>query len=168
MVLHKGMEIIPGTLPPKSVILVPITVGNQTKGGIHLENMEREDAFGPAEVQLLTTLASSMGIALENARLFSETQSLLKETEQRNAELQIINSVQQGLAAQLDIQAIYDLVGEKIREIFDAQVVMLGTIDSVNRIEHAHYVIEKGQRFYPPPRELGVPQITLSSIASRS
>ena len=40
---------------------------------------------------------------------------------QRNAELAIINSIQQGLASKLEIQAIYDLVGEKIREIFKNQ-----------------------------------------------
>ena len=56
-------------------------------------------------MRLLQTLASSMGIALENARLFGETQRLLKETEQRNAELAIINSVQKALASKLDMQA---------------------------------------------------------------
>ncbi len=59
-----------------------------------------------------------MGVALENARLFDETQRLLKETEQRNAELAVINSVQQGMAAELDFQAIVDLVGDKMREMF--------------------------------------------------
>ena len=39
-----------------------------------------------------------MGAALENARLFDETQRLLQETEQRNAELAVINSIQQGIA----------------------------------------------------------------------
>ena len=59
-----------------------------------------------------------MSVALENARLFDETQRLFKETEQRAAELAIINSVQEGLAAELDFQAIVDLVGDKIREMF--------------------------------------------------
>mgnify|MGYP003693861837 CR=1 FL=1 len=49
-----------------------------------------------------------MGVALENARLFDETQRLFKESEQRAAELAIINSVQQALAAELNIQGIYD------------------------------------------------------------
>ena len=48
-------------------------------------------------MRLLTTIAASLGTALENARLFDETQRLLKETEERNAELAIINSVQAGL-----------------------------------------------------------------------
>ena len=69
------------------------------------------------------------GVALENARLFDETQRLLAETDERAAELAIINSVQQGLAAQLDMQAMYDLVGDKIQEIFDAQVVDIGIYD---------------------------------------
>ncbi len=76
-----------------------------------------------------------MGVALENARLFDETQRLLKETEQRAAELAIINSVQQALAAELDIQAIYDLVGDKIREIFDAQTSASRVYDTAD--EHA-------------------------------
>ena len=59
-----------------------------------------------------------MGVALENARLFDETQRLLKETEQRAAELAVINSIQQGMAAELDFQAIVDLVGDKLRELF--------------------------------------------------
>ena len=66
----------------------------------------------------MSTLAANLGTALENARLFDETQRLLKETEQRAAELAIINSVQAALAAELNIQGIYDTVGDKIREIF--------------------------------------------------
>jgi GAF domain-containing protein len=60
----------------------------------------------------------SLSVALENARL-------VHETRQRNAELALINSVQQAIAGELDPQAIYDLVGDKIQEVFDAQVVSI-------------------------------------------
>ena len=70
-------------------------------------------------MRLLTTVAARMGVALENARLFDETQRLLKETEQRAAELAVINSIQEGMAAELDFQAIVDLVGDKLREVFN-------------------------------------------------
>jgi len=39
----------------------------------------------------------------------------------RVEELAVINSVQEGLVSEMDMQGIYDLVGEKIREIFKAQ-----------------------------------------------
>lgn len=50
---------------------------------------------------------------------------LEEELAQRDAELGIINSIQQGLASRLEFQAIYYLVGDKIREIFNAHVVMI-------------------------------------------
>ena len=53
----------------------------------------------------------------------------MHETRQRNAELALINSVQEALAGELEMQAIYDVVGEKIREIFDTQGVAIATVD---------------------------------------
>src|SRR5262245_56013642 len=43
----------------------------------------------------------------------SKSISLKQQLAQREVELQIINSIQQGLAAELDFQAIVDLVGDK-------------------------------------------------------
>ena len=92
--------------------------GNEVKGVISLQNIDRENAFSDSDVRLLETLANSMSVALENARLFDETQRLLKESEQRATELSIINEIQQGLAAELDFQAIVDLVGDKLSNVF--------------------------------------------------
>ena len=45
-------------------------------------------------------------------------------TEQRNAELAVINSIQQGLAAELrEFQAIVELVGDKLREILKPDIL---------------------------------------------
>jgi len=69
---------------------------------------------------------------------------------QREAELSIISSVQLGLSTQLEVQEIYNLVGDKIREIFNAQVVMISPYNPVtNTVEH-RYAIEKGQRIFAP------------------
>ena len=94
----------PGTDWAHSIVGVPIIGSDRVLGAIGLQNHEREYAFGEDDVRLLQTVAASMGVALENARLFDETQRLLKETEQRNAELAVINSIQQGSPAELDFQ----------------------------------------------------------------
>ena len=78
---------------------VPILAGERVLGVIALESARR-NAFTEADERLLSTLASSMGVALENARLFDETKRLLAETDERAAELAIVNSVQEGLAAE--------------------------------------------------------------------
>lgn len=113
----------------KSGMNVPLMVGKEIKGMIHIANLDKENAYDESDLRLLTTLANSMSVALENARLFDETQRLLQETEQRNAELAVINSIQAGLSSKLDMQAIYDLIGNKIRDIFDAETVAINYYD---------------------------------------
>ncbi len=131
----------------KSVIFVPIVVGGESVGVMSLQHVN-EDAFTDADVRLLTTLGNSMSVALENARLFDETNRLLKETEQRTAELAVINSVQEGLASELDIQGIYELVGDRLCQLFpETQTLVIRTFDHQAGIEHFHYAIEKGVRF---------------------
>ena len=119
-----GLRTVPGTNPTKSGVFVPLIIGDKVNSYISLQNMKTENAFSESDVRLLETLANSMSVALENARLFDETTRLLKETEQRTAELAVINSVQEGLARELDMQAIYELVGNKIRDVFDARPLL--------------------------------------------
>ena len=87
-----------------------------------------------------------MGVALENARLFDETQRLLKETEQRAAELAVINSIQEGMAAELDFQAIVDLVGDKLREVFNTGDIGIRWYDPKTNLIHFLYEYEHGVR----------------------
>ncbi len=131
----------------KSVLFVPLVVGDRATGVISLQNLDREHAFDEGDVRLLVTLAGSLAVALENARLFEETR-------QRNAELALITDVQRGLAENLDAQAMYDLVGDRIREIFDAQVVDIAVLDPATGLVHFPYVIEKGERLHDDPIEL--------------
>src|SRR5207253_8714779 len=76
--------------------------------------------------------------------LFDQTKRLLAETDERAAELALINSVQQGLSAKLDMQAMYELVGDEIRKIFDAQVVTIVTYDHDAETMTVRYVIQNG------------------------
>ncbi len=147
-----GVKPVPGTQAPKSAVYVPLVIGEKVTGYTSLQNIDKENAFSESDIRLLETLANTMGVALENARLFDETTRLLKETEQQKAELGVINSVQEGLAKELDMQAIYDLVGNRIQELFNAQAVIISTFDHETATEHFKYLIEDGQRFYLPPR----------------
>ncbi len=130
-----------------SALFVPLISGDDVTGFLMLENLDHEDAFSEADVRVLSTLAASLSVALENARLFDETKRLLAETDERAAELAIITSVQEGLAQNLDMQAMYDLVGDKIQEIFDAQVVDIGILDRDADEIQFPYTIERGVRF---------------------
>ncbi len=146
-----GGKVLENSEEYKSGMYVPLIVGKEIKGMIGIASLEKENAYGDSDLRLLTTLANSMSVALENARLFDETNRLLNETDQRAQELSIINSVQSGLAAQLDIQAIFDLVGDKVRDTFNAQTVVITTYDRQTNLKHYPYMIEKGQRYSQEP-----------------
>ncbi|HEV2685069.1 MAG TPA: GAF domain-containing protein, partial [Actinomycetota bacterium] len=146
-----GVTPVPGSDQSQCAVFVPILGSDRVLGLIVLENYEREDAFGEAEVRLLSTVAASMGVALQSARLFDETQRLLKETEQRNAELAVINSIQHGMAGSLDFQGIVDLVGDKLREVLRTENLGIRWRDPKTRFVHYLYQCEHGRRIFPEP-----------------
>ncbi len=123
----------------RSMLYVPLVLGGRSTGVISLQNVDRTDAFSASDGQLLETLAGSLSAALENARL-------MHETRQRNAELALINDVQAALAGELELQAIYDVVGDRIRDVFDAQVVNIAIDDEASGLLQFVYLIERGLR----------------------
>ena len=84
-------------LSSNSWLGVPIPVGDVVVGVLCVEDMA-VDAYTDADEQLLGTLAANMGVALENARLFDETKRLLTETDERAAELAVINEIGDALS----------------------------------------------------------------------
>lgn len=135
----------------KSELLVPIKVKGRTVGVLDVQS-EHEADFEQTDLELMQAIANQTGIAIENARLFAETQHLLEETKQRANELATINSVQQELSSKLEEQSIYELLGDTFRNFFNAQVVMISAYDPhSNTVEH-RYAIERGERVDAPGR----------------
>jgi len=130
---------------PDSYMAVPIIAGDQVIGVVDVQSYQ-PNAFDDNSLRLLQTLSANMGVAIQNARLFEETQRLLQETEQRNEELAIINSVQTALASKLDFRGIVDSVGNRLAEIFLEENVGIGFLDKANDLFRVHYLFENGKR----------------------
>ena len=94
-VLNEGkMKVIPGTELPKTWLGVPMLVGNEVRGIVSMQNLDKENAFSKFDIDLLMTLTNSMSVSLENARLFNETERLLKLME---GEMRIAHLTQQSI-----------------------------------------------------------------------
>ena len=125
----------------KSAIYAPILAGNEARGVVSIGVHDRENAYTESDVHLLQTLANAMSVALENARLFDETQRLLKETEDRAAELTAISTVSQSLVAETELGSMIQLIGSQMRAIFDADIVYVALLDPQTNLIHFPYQI---------------------------
>ncbi len=126
---------------------VPLKSEGHTLGVLVVQTYTPDKRLTRADLDILTIVGEHVGTALERTRLINETR-------QRSAELTFVNDVQRGLAERLDMQAMYDLVGDRIQEIFDAQVVDIGVVDPDSGLIHFPYTIERGVRFPDKPIEL--------------
>jgi PAS domain S-box-containing protein len=134
--------------PAKSWLGVPFIAGGKARGVVSLQNVDHEHAFTDSDKRLLATLAGSLSVALDNARLMDETQ-------RRVAELATVNSVGQALATQLELDALIELVGDRVRETFDADIAYVALHDEpAGRIDFV-YFYENGERRDEPSLEYG-------------
>jgi PAS domain S-box-containing protein len=88
--------------PALSYLGVPIVVGEDATGVICVQSTTREGLFTANDVRLMSIIAASMGVAIENARLFQQTQNALSETEslyQASAELNTAQNYQDLITA---------------------------------------------------------------------
>ncbi|RME90520.1 MAG: GAF domain-containing protein [Anaerolineae bacterium] len=64
----------------RSEIALPLMVGDRLLGALDIQSSE-EAAFGEEDIEIFQGIATQVAIALENARLFRETQENLRELE---------------------------------------------------------------------------------------
>ncbi len=108
-----GIKTVKGTDSSLSSVFLPIAVGDRLLGSLALESFEREDAYSDAEVKLLSTVASSMGVALENARL-------LEETQRRARESSALAEVGRDLSSSLDLGTVMDRIAGHAKDLLRA------------------------------------------------
>ncbi len=122
----------------ESYLGVPIIAGDEVLGVVSVQSYQ-QDAFNETHVRLLQGLSTSMSVAIANARLFDETQRLLKETERRAAELGAVGKVSQALIAEADFDGTIQLIGNQMRDIFNADIVYVALLDPDSRLIHFPY-----------------------------
>jgi GAF domain-containing protein len=108
-----GASLLPGTQMEKSLIMVPMVAGDQARGVIRLMDMENENAFSDSDVRLLQTLANSMSVTLENARLFDETQRRTRETA-------ALAEVGRDISSTLDLSTVMDRIARHAKTLLNA------------------------------------------------
>ena len=123
-----------------SAMRVPILRGERMVGFISLENHEREHAYGADELRLVSTIAASMGVALDNARLFKETQEALQ---QQKASAEVLAVISRSVS---DTQPVFDKILDSCTQLFDVtslSVLLVGD-DGLLQLAAARLVPDAG------------------------
>ncbi len=121
-----------------SEVDAPIQLDRKIIGVLVVENRAK-GAFGEYDFELLMAAASQAGGAIGRARSMALAN-------RRVAELAVLNSISQTFVAQLDFTAMLDLVGEKIRQAFNAEIIYIALLDPATRLLHFPYYFDRGQR----------------------
>lgn len=112
---------VPGAMS-QSMIAVPILIRDRVTGVLGIES-DKLDAFDESDLNMLTTLASQVGVAFENARLF--------EAEERRVEqFRVLSEVGRKIASILDIDQLLDEIVSLIQEAFGYHHVGIGLIEN--------------------------------------
>jgi GAF domain-containing protein/DNA-binding response OmpR family regulator len=132
--VRRGAELVGG----RSVVMAPLLWENQAIGSILLGRGETSAfAFSEQEMTLLKTFADQAAIAIQNARMFKETQDALKRQTITAEVLQVISSSVE------DTQPVFERIVDACRQVFRADGV------AISRVTDGHVHLEAVQVSIP-------------------
>ncbi|MEO5698635.1 MAG: GAF domain-containing protein, partial [Burkholderiaceae bacterium] len=132
--LANGITPRPGTDWCRSMATVLIIGGDRVLGFVNLQNHEREHAYGEAEVKLLQTIAASMGLALENARLVEETKMAL---ERQTATAGVLEVISHSMA---DTQPVFEKILQSCKNLFGGDELDVLLVDDQGQLRIGAYL----------------------------
>jgi two-component system NtrC family sensor kinase len=105
-----------------ALINVPVSLGDSVIGVLGVDNRHQQHAFTQEDEQLLAVLAEWAAIAIQNARLFADTQQFSRN-------LQLAHEVSQLVSGTLEVEQIPRLLLQRTAEIVEAECGSLSLID---------------------------------------
>lgn len=133
--------------PAVSWLGVPLLLGEKALGAIIVQSTEAINTYGERERDLLTAVASQTAIAIQNARLFDETQK-------RAAELAGLNDILRTASAEIDLQKIIEATHEKMQSLLPMDAFILALYDDKNETLDYKLMVDEGIRYDLPPSKL--------------
>jgi GAF domain-containing protein len=124
----------------RSELALPLQIGKQIIGALDVQSLE-SNAFSQDDVQILSTLADQIAIAIQNARSFEESRKLLHEAQSTLSSYmteswQALRPIQKGLGYQFSGNSIKVLEspieGAHIKDALKKGVVIISGENSNN------------------------------------
>jgi diguanylate cyclase (GGDEF)-like protein len=116
-----GVDFVPPR-PARSFCAVPILLGGKPVGVMAALSTERESQFQPRDLEVMQTAARQLGVAIENARLFTEEQ-------RRARHLAFLNNISKLAISSEDAEQMMANIVREIQKNFRYDHIGIGIMD---------------------------------------
>ncbi|MCU0940532.1 MAG: GAF domain-containing protein, partial [Burkholderiaceae bacterium] len=161
--MRKTAHLIVGNQESYALLAVPLLKDGRGLGTISVARARLGD-FSAKEIALLQTFADQAVVAIENARLFNETQQALHAVEQRSGDLTEALDYQTAISDVLrvisesptDVQPVFRVIMDSAARLFGTTIGAVFRYDGsqvhlMATSGWSHQVQESAGRFYPGP-----------------
>src|SRR5215211_2718745 len=144
----RPVEMAKGAAPNEMAMAQTFQTGQNNWATLQVVDETAPRSWSQDEQLLVKQVADQLSLALENARLFQETQS-------RAEELSVLNEMGRELSTKLDVAAIAEIIYRYSSRLMDTSNFFIALYDEKNEEKSYPLVFEEGQRVQLSPSKLG-------------
>lgn len=129
----------------RSIMCAPLQARNQMLGAVYVDNRLFAGVFAEVDLELLVTFANQAAIAIENARLFTQTDQALAR---RVEELSLFQRIDQQLNKSLDLNRVLSLALNWAIALTNAKggsIGLLETAEDDEEKQHLRLLVYRGE-----------------------
>jgi PAS domain S-box-containing protein len=134
-------------------VLIPLVVRDQAIGVIWAQLTAQHYLFSHREVRLAQALGAQAAIAIQNARLSSETAALVEEGF-------ILNTLSQAISSTLTIEKMIATVREQVPQVTHADEMYLALYEADTQTITFPMAVRKNEDIIIPPRQLNTDEVS--------
>jgi GAF domain-containing protein len=116
----------------RSELAVPIIAADRLLGVLDVQS-DAVDDFSEIDIRIMTTLASQVGSAIRNARLFETVVLAQKEAESRLQETETLQKLSESLAGTLQLSEIIEAFFQACTKLLGFDFAIFGLVDQHQR-----------------------------------
>jgi diguanylate cyclase (GGDEF)-like protein len=137
----------PAGKPAKAWLGVPLMAGRDCLGVLLMWDYRSHDTLSPETLDLVESVAHQAARAIENARIFRDSQQQLAETA-------ALNRISQAISRVMELDKLWPLLHVQIKQILDASNFYIALYDPEAKELHFKYQVESGKLMPPGRRKL--------------
>lgn len=111
--------------PMRSFLGIPVLVRGEAYGNLYLTEKQGADAFDDDDEEVIVLLATWAGIAIENARAYTEEQARRSELERAVRALEATTAIARAVGGETDLDRVLELIAKRARALVEARALVI-------------------------------------------